>query len=66
KDWTPRQTSAAILAGVGVCALLVQPSITHMLAGSRFWAGLSQAGLSAIGLACILIGLYRFATQGKK
>ena len=66
KDWTPRRTSAAILAGVGACALLVQPTITHMLAGYRFWAGLSEAGLSAVGLAALLIGSYRFATKWRE
>lgn len=65
-NWSPRKISGATFAGVGALALLMQPAVTQALASSRFWAGLSQAGLSAIGLGGVLIGLYRLATSEKK
>ncbi|OQA33074.1 MAG: hypothetical protein BWY57_01480 [Betaproteobacteria bacterium ADurb.Bin341] len=63
-NWTPRQVSGATFACVGICALLIQPALTKTLAGtSQFFAGLSQAGLAAIGLGGLVIGVYRLATK---
>lgn len=66
KDWSPRTIRGAIFFGVGICAIQVQPAITQALSGSLALQGLSQAGLSLIGLLGMIIGGYYLATRYKK
>lgn len=63
--WTPRAVRGAIFLGVGACAFKLQPLLTQVLSESLFWSGLSQAGLSLVGLVCVCMGLYFLATRYK-
>jgi hypothetical protein len=66
KDWSPRTIRGALFFGIGVCVLQAQPLLTRALANSLFLSGLSQAGLSLIGLVCVIVGGYYLATRYKE
>lgn len=63
--WTPRAVRGAIFLGVGAFAFKLQPLLTQALSESLFWKGLSEAGLSLVGLVCVCTGLYLLATRYK-
>lgn len=65
-NWSPRTIRGAIFFGAGICAFQVQPFLTKALEGSLFWSGLSQAGLSLIGLLGMAVGGYLLATRYNK
>ncbi|MES2300087.1 MAG: hypothetical protein V4582_23825 [Pseudomonadota bacterium] len=66
-DWSPRTIRGALFFGGGICAIQGQPFLTQELHKfSAFWAAVSQAGLSLVGLVCVIVGGYYLATRYKK
>jgi len=63
--WTPRAVRGAIFLAVGAIAFKLEPLLTQVLIQSLFWTGLSQAGLSLMGLISVCSGMYFLATRYK-
>ena len=62
---TPRQLNALILIGIGMLLFMSPRAVAPMLQGSV--GPLVMAGvylLSPLGLICLAIGIYRYATKG--
>jgi len=57
-NWSPRTLRGAFFIVVGICAFKVQPILMQATEGSRFWHGISQAGMSVIGILGLAIGGY--------
>ena len=61
---TPRQLNALILIGIGMLLFMSPRAVAPMLQGSV--GPLVMAGvylLSPLGLICLAIGIYRYATK---
>ncbi|WP_150130896.1 hypothetical protein [Janthinobacterium sp. LM6] len=65
-NWSPRTVRGLIFFGIGMCAFKLQPVMTAALVSSLFWSGLSQAGLSLVGMVSLAVGVYFLATRYKK
>lgn len=65
KNLSPRKLNAIILFGCGVLLLNAPQALVPLTPPN---ANLLRAGLSALvfpGLACFVLGIYRFFTKGK-
>lgn len=65
-NWPPRAIRGAFFAVIGICAFQVQPILMQVTKGSPFWHGLSQAGMSIIGVLGVTVGGYYLVTRYRK
>ena len=63
---SPRTLRGIFFIVVGICAFKAQAPLMQALAGSLFWHGLAQAGMSLLGLLGSSVGAYYLATRDKK